>query len=313
LKYKQLHFTLALVELQVYELAEEGEKQLLIMPQVVARTKEITRAVVRVEGKAIESVQVTVDTKIETGEKPQRRGTLTEDEFFDRLKQNVTSEDIEFTCRLIKDMQELGCAIDWKQGSFVVKLPDPGGGREQAMAAGHIPSGFGPKGLIGYDWKDGHFVKNAIAPAVEFMLCQYLEDYSESAIMIQMKERGFLTKAGKSFAQSTVSKVLHHARWYAGVITWKGKEFTGLIEPMIEEEEAEQIQARLRAGTRPGGVPTDEHIGGQGGCCADCARGGFLFPRVTGAGAAGEITDCQTHALPHVWVSWHSRKRSATR
>ena len=122
----QLHFTLALVELQVYELVEEGEKQLLVMPQVVARTREITRAVVRVEGKAIESVQVTVDTKIETGEKPQRRGTLTEDEFFERLKQNVTSEDIEFTGRLIKDMQELGCVIDWKQGSFVVKLPDPG-------------------------------------------------------------------------------------------------------------------------------------------------------------------------------------------
>jgi len=121
----QLHFTLALVELQVYELGGEEEKRLLVIPQVVARTREITRAVVRVEGKAIESIQVTVDTKIETGGKPSPRRTLTEDEFFGLLKPNVTSEDIEFTNRLIKDMQELGCVIDWKKGSFVVKLPDP--------------------------------------------------------------------------------------------------------------------------------------------------------------------------------------------
>ena len=65
-----------------------------------------------------------------------------------------------------------------------------GGGRAQAMEAGHIPSGWGPKGLTGYDWKDGRFVKNTVSPAVEFMLRQYLEGYSESAIMIQLKKRG---------------------------------------------------------------------------------------------------------------------------
>lgn len=102
------------------------------------------------------------------------------------------------------------------------------GGRVQAMEAGCIPSGWGPKGLTGYDWKDGHFVKNTASPAVEFVLRQYLEGYSGSAIMFQLKKQGFLTKAGRPFAQSTVSKVLHHARWYAGVITWKGKEFRGL-------------------------------------------------------------------------------------
>lgn len=124
-----------------------------------------------------------------------------------------------------------------------------GGGRLQAMEAGHIPSGWGPKGLTGYDWKDGRFVKNSVCPAVEFMLSQYLEGYSESAIMFQLKERRFLTKLGRPFAQSTVSKVLHHARWYAGIITWKGKDFHGLIEPIITEEEAERILARLSRNT----------------------------------------------------------------
>ena len=123
------------------------------------------------------------------------------------------------------------------------------GGRAQAMAAGHIPSEFGPRGLSGYDWKDGHFEKNTVCPAVEFMLCQYLEGYSESGIMLQLKERKFATKLGRPFAQTTVSKILHHARWYAGVITWKEKDFRGLIEPIITCEEAERILVRLSRNT----------------------------------------------------------------
>ena len=123
------------------------------------------------------------------------------------------------------------------------------GGRTQAMEAGHIPSGWGPKGLTGYDWKDGRFVKNAVCAGVEFMLRQYLEGYSESAIMFQLKGRGFLTKLGRPFAQSTVSKVLHHARWHAGIITFKGRDFRGLIEPIITEQEAERILERLSRNT----------------------------------------------------------------
>jgi len=122
----QLHFTLALVELQVYELVEEGEKQLLVMPQVVARTREITRAVVRVEGKAIESVKVEVDTEITPPVSPPKRFTLTEEDYFNILQQHVNSEDVDFVHQVIDDMQRYGCEIDWKQGSFVVRLPDPG-------------------------------------------------------------------------------------------------------------------------------------------------------------------------------------------
>ena len=123
------------------------------------------------------------------------------------------------------------------------------GGRAQAMLAGRIPTGWGPKGLTGYDWNDGHFVKNHVAPAVEYMLRRYLEGYSETSIMFQLKKEGFLTKAERPFAQSTVSKVLHHARWYAGFIRYKDREFAGLIEPMITEEEADRIEERLSRNT----------------------------------------------------------------
>jgi hypothetical protein len=123
----QMLFTLALVELQVYELGTEGNKPFLVIPQVVARTKEITRAVVRVEGKAIESVEVEVDTKITKPGESTGRTTISEEDFFNILRERVNSEDVEFARRIIEDVQELGCIIEWKQASFVVKLPDPGG------------------------------------------------------------------------------------------------------------------------------------------------------------------------------------------
>jgi len=55
----QLQFTLALVELQVYDLETSDGRSRLVLPQVVARTNEVTRAVVHVEG-ASEGVRVDV-------------------------------------------------------------------------------------------------------------------------------------------------------------------------------------------------------------------------------------------------------------
>lgn len=124
----QLHFTLALVELQVYELNEEN-KPLLVIPQIVARTKEITRAVVRVEAKEIQSIRVEVDTKIkEQDEKkpPSRPSPITEKAFFDVLGKHVQPEDVRFARQLKQDMEKRGCQIEWKQSSFVVKMRDPG-------------------------------------------------------------------------------------------------------------------------------------------------------------------------------------------
>lgn len=123
----QLYFTLALVELQVYELGADQDKSLLVIPQIVTRTREITRAIVRVEGKAIESVRVDVDTKIETERPPGARFTLSEQDYFDALSQSVDSEHVDFARRIKEDMENRGCVIDWRQASYVVKLPDPGG------------------------------------------------------------------------------------------------------------------------------------------------------------------------------------------
>ena len=121
----QLYFTLALVELQVYELGEDKDKSLLVIPQIVARTKEITRAIVRVEGKA-EGIIVDIPPE---SEKPMRT-TISEEDFFDVLSQNVKPELVNFARQIIEDVKNLGCRVEWKQASYVVKIPDPAGSGE---------------------------------------------------------------------------------------------------------------------------------------------------------------------------------------
>src|SRR4030095_4230167 len=61
----QLFFTLALVELQVYKL-NQNDNSLIIIPQVVTRTKEITRAVIRIEGDHAADVKVNIETDLGT-------------------------------------------------------------------------------------------------------------------------------------------------------------------------------------------------------------------------------------------------------
>jgi len=136
-KTPQLHFTLALVELQLYELGSTGNMPYIVIPQIVARTAEVTRAVVRVEGKDIDSIKISVEPEITTVDKLEavklvKRGTLTEDDYFSALKQNVnTDDDYIFAIKLKRDMEELGCTIQWKKASFVVTLPDPGKSGQQ--------------------------------------------------------------------------------------------------------------------------------------------------------------------------------------
>ena len=115
-------FTLALVELQLYQSDVIGDGTILVVPQVVTRTKEIVRAVVRVEGEAT-AVHISPDLD-ETG-KP--GVTLTEDEFFQALGADQDRGVAAFARQIAEDMKKRGCIIEWGSGSLKVKLPDPSG------------------------------------------------------------------------------------------------------------------------------------------------------------------------------------------
>ncbi|MDO8688745.1 MAG: hypothetical protein Q7R39_01815 [Dehalococcoidia bacterium] len=123
----QLHFTLALVEMRVYEMKTGNDCWHLVIPQLVTRTREIERAIVRVEGS---SIVVTVPPDPPLGASDRRR-ILTEQDFLDILKRHATEEEVEFAIEVRNDMANRENAkIDWKASSYVVKLPDPGGSRQ---------------------------------------------------------------------------------------------------------------------------------------------------------------------------------------
>ena len=124
----QLYFTLALVELQVYKLNHD-DNSLIIIPQLVIRTREITRAIVRIEGNYSADVKVNIETDLGTEAiKPgSKRITVTAEDFFERLEQNTNKETVEFAKQIINDSEDLGLYVEWNSGSFSIKLADPQG------------------------------------------------------------------------------------------------------------------------------------------------------------------------------------------
>ena len=122
----QLRFSLALVELQVYRLAEEGD--LLVTPVIVSRTREISRAIVRVTGDATAKVDVSLDlTDVNSSVGSPPRRVMTYQTFFQELEaKGVSAEGIRVAQRFHDDFdQDERFQIDWKSASFTIKMLDP--------------------------------------------------------------------------------------------------------------------------------------------------------------------------------------------
>jgi hypothetical protein len=127
----QLYFTLALVELQVYKL-NQSDNSLIVLPQVVTRTKEITRAIVKIEGNHPSDFKINIETDLgadidNNRSQSSKRLTITEQDFFEQLEENTNKETIDFVHKFINDSIDLGLFIEWNSGSFGIKLPDPQG------------------------------------------------------------------------------------------------------------------------------------------------------------------------------------------
>jgi hypothetical protein len=86
-EHAQLNFTFALVEQNLYKLDHGGHRGILIQPRIIAKTVEIERAVVRIEGDT-SNLNVTVESsgKKPDGQKSRVRGeTITEQVFYEGI------------------------------------------------------------------------------------------------------------------------------------------------------------------------------------------------------------------------------------
>lgn len=172
----QLHFTLALVELQVFRLGEDNSS-LIIIPQVVTRTKEITRAIVRIEGNYSADLKINIETDLgtETESKkinPQLRFSITAEDYFEQLQQKTSPEIVEFAKQIINDAQESGYFIEWNSGSFGVKLMDPqGSGIKITLFT------VDKNGLVYLGYTQGQFVKLGLPLELSYNFAKDTADF----------------------------------------------------------------------------------------------------------------------------------------
>jgi len=134
--YPQSLFTFGLVEVQIYENPDLFSGTILV-PQIVAKTIEIERSVVRVQTTG--EAQVTVafeDNKSETIGSPRRK--LSEEVFLDEM-QNPADRDV--CLRLLALADSIGADRDYGAGSVSVRLPDPGGSKQRFTLFLMTPNG----------------------------------------------------------------------------------------------------------------------------------------------------------------------------
>ena len=132
----QLNFSLALVELQVYELLTSSEKLLLVVPQIITRTKEIVRAVVHVQGAETSNVRVDLDLDVDevnsvSTKSSKKRIRLSEQDFFNIINNNLDRENIKLLGDLLDRLKSLGCFNQPQSSSITVRLNDPSGSSQK--------------------------------------------------------------------------------------------------------------------------------------------------------------------------------------
>ena len=120
----QLQFTLGLVEMGLYALDPKAEPpEFYVQPRIVARTREVTRAVVEIKTTVQpDEVRVSVPTtepKAQSG-----RAKITESEFLEKLSESSSPEVVRFAEWVIEHAPEHDLTITWGDAGPMVKYID---------------------------------------------------------------------------------------------------------------------------------------------------------------------------------------------
>ena len=112
-----LGFTLRLVEMALFRADAASNEFLFVQPRIVARTREVVRAVIEFKGEN----RISVSTPPEPAEPSGGRSTITADEFYRQLGENVSPAEIEFVRRALRQAGDHHLTVDWKQSGPLLK------------------------------------------------------------------------------------------------------------------------------------------------------------------------------------------------
>jgi hypothetical protein len=116
-----LGFALRLVEMALFRTVADENDELFVQPRVVARTREVVRAVIDFRGG--ERVEVSTPPPEETGSGG-RRFTITEEEYFRQLGEETGPAGVEFVKRVIRQAPKHHLTVEWKQSGPLLKYFD---------------------------------------------------------------------------------------------------------------------------------------------------------------------------------------------
>lgn len=121
-----LRYTLGMVSITCYRMPNQAD--LLVIPEIVNEVQPVERAYVRVEldeqlagNVNVKSVAKETTQKFQT----KRRPSLTEDELFRSLKQELTKEEWSKVEEFFNEVEQLGIHLDFKSSSVMLKITDP--------------------------------------------------------------------------------------------------------------------------------------------------------------------------------------------
>lgn len=117
-RHAGMGFTLRLVEMVTYRLPGENSS-VLVLPQIVARTREVVRTIVEVR-----NGQVYIETPPEPVKSTGGRYKMTPERFFGELSQVVDQQTLDSVKWVLSEAERNGLSIEWMQSGPVFKYYD---------------------------------------------------------------------------------------------------------------------------------------------------------------------------------------------
>jgi hypothetical protein len=181
----QLGFNLALVEIGLFREHPENDELLFVQPRILARTREITRAIVEIKV-PLKLSDIEITLPFETEQKKSKRIRITEEEFFNQLKNSSGAEGVEFARWVLDNAEDHNLQIDWGESGPMVKYADPSTGKLFTFI--QVRS-------------DGRFVINRLSERFEELglPLEICRDYIDEVVqwVPGASRRRFTTKTGK--------------------------------------------------------------------------------------------------------------------
>jgi len=115
-----LGFTLRLVEMAMYRIKKGKTDAILVQPQIVARTREIERAIVRVEGNniVVETPPELIKAVVGGG----GRFKIPPEQFYQQLADEVSQSGVEFVKWMVEHADDHRLKVQWMQAGPVFKF-----------------------------------------------------------------------------------------------------------------------------------------------------------------------------------------------